>query len=351
MSKSNKNPESYPRSEHTSQANIGYRGSLKRPWQSSFRKIPPAIESKIQGADDTSFKVASVRDIPSSQVKAGFFDPLNIHFDSNMVLHIPDEGVIPYPESGLWAKRNVEGWRIVRRDLPKVDRYFSVEVPNFGDWARGSHEMGHMRKCYQREFIVPLDAKVIVSLEQSIMSKDCYRISFELDYLFDSSEEDFRKQLLMGINLLQEVAGCADVFTAAASKEEMIESRTVNWEIFPPGVSDKIIVREIIKKHPTAPPDTIIDRLNFLKSLKPEALIRGTNMGTTAYFGAKFADDLVVFENVKHGNAIYVMFDNWEELSKRSRTDLLRNPAGYERIIHRKGWRRKLVRTLRSHLV
>jgi len=57
------------------------------------------------------------------------------------------------------------------------------------------------------------------------------------------------------------------------------------------------------------------------------------------YFGAKFGDDLVAFENVRYGNAIYVMSESWPELSKRSRIDLL--GAGLDdvrRIVHKKGW-------------
>ena len=47
----------------------------------------------------------------------------------------------------------------------------------------------------------------------------------------------------------------------------------------------------------------------------------------------------------EYGNAIYVMFEDWEELSKRSRLELLRdrNGAAFERIVHRPGWKDALT--------
>ena len=82
------------------------------------------------------------------------------------------------------------------------------------------------------------------------------------------------------------------------------------------------------------------DRYTFLEKLKPVAYISGTS-GFQRYFGAQFANDLVVFENLEYGNAIYVMFEDWERVSKRSRLDLLRDQDGakFERVVHRFGWK------------
>ncbi len=68
---------------------------------------------------------------------------------------------------------------------------------------------------------------------------------------------------------------------------------------------------------------TMEQRLRVFGRFKPEAYIAGTN-GFLRYFGAKYSDNLVVFENLNYGNAIYIMYDDWKELSKRSRVDLLK---------------------------
>jgi hypothetical protein len=82
--------------------------------------------------------------------------------------------------------------------------------------------------------------------------------------------------------------------------------------------------------------------LTVLNRLKPEAYIAGSD-GFLRYFGAKFGDDFVVFENVRYGNAIYLMFEKWEELSKRSRVELLAGPRDqFMRVEHREGWKEQL---------
>ena len=61
------------------------------------------------------------------------------------------------------------------------------------------------------------------------------------------------------------------------------------------------------------------------------------------YFGAKFGDNIVVFENIDYGNALYILFDNWQEISQMSRIDILkRHEKDYFRIIHKNGWFSKL---------
>ena len=55
----------------------------------------------------------------------------------------------------------------------------------------------------------------------------------------------------------------------------------------------------------------ITERYDYLMSLKPKKLIYGAS-GLQRYFGALITDNLVIFENIEYGNAIYVMYDNWE---------------------------------------
>jgi hypothetical protein len=58
-----------------------------------------------------------------------------------------------------------------------------------------------------------------------------------------------------------------------------------------------------------------------------------------------------VFENLNYGNAIYVIYERWEELSRRSRIDLLKGPReGFERIPHNDNWERRLKDVLHEHL-
>ena len=55
-----------------------------------------------------------------------------------------------------------------------------------------------------------------------------------------------------------------------------------------------------------------------------------------------FADDLVVFENIDYGNAIYVMYEDWQELSQKSRVELRASQDNFTRIQHTKHWKYRL---------
>ena len=58
------------------------------------------------------------------------------------------------------------------------------------------------------------------------------------------------------------------------------------------------------------------DRYDFFVGLDPKKLIIGSS-GFRRYFGALLEDYLVVFENIEYGNAVYILFEKWEVLSRR----------------------------------
>ena len=82
--------------------------------------------------------------------------------------------------------------------------------------------------------------------------------------------------------------------------------------------------------------------------VKPQAFIQGTSE-FRRYFGAQFADDIVVFENIEYGNAIYVMFEDWQLLSKKTRIELLSaEERQFVRIPHTRTWKLKLRDTVEA---
>jgi hypothetical protein len=84
-------------------------------------------------------------------------------------------------------------------------------------------------------------------------------------------------------------------------------------------------------------------RYDFFESLDAKNIIVGSS-GFRRYFGALLEENLVVFENIQYGNAIYVMYDNWEKLSQQNRLDLISGRLGdqFDRVIHRDGWQEEV---------
>ncbi|EQD31258.1 hypothetical protein B1B_18217, partial [mine drainage metagenome] len=157
---------------------------------------------------------------------------------------------------------------------------------------------------------------------------------------------------LYNLNILQENVGAADVYPSAATLAQYIETIRLGWQILPPGTLDDMIRRMLGGKQGAISQEqeeTMRERLAVMDRLKPGKYIAGTSE-FLRYFGAMFEDDFVVFENVQYGNALYVMFENWEALSRRSRIDLLKGERdGFKRILHGEGWADKLKALLREH--
>lgn len=313
----------------------------KRPWKKSFRRVPSAIRCKLEEIGGSPLKVVGERKVPKDEIARGHFEPLGIGLNSDGALVLPQSPVIPPSENGTWARRNREGWTILRTDLPKVWRSFSYEVPNFGDYSRGTHDYTYERECYQREVVPPLGAAVRIALQEE--REDYFHLLFELDQVLLADEKMFDRLLLFCLNLMQESTGCSDVIAAHESLAEIAAQRHIDWEIFPAGsreARDRFVERVERLSHERQ--GKVKERYQFLRSLGPANWVFGSNLGSSAYFGAQFADDVVVFENINFGNAVYVLHGDWEEMSKLSRTELLRDWDSYDRIVHSGGWERRL---------
>ena len=66
------------------------------------------------------------------------------------------------------------------------------------------------------------------------------------------------------------------------------------------------------------------------------------------FFGAKLAEDLVVFDCPKLGNALYILHKDWEFISQHSRRELLSGKLGgdFERVVHTPGWQSRAKRII-----
>jgi hypothetical protein len=233
------------------------------------------------------------------------------------------------------------------KDLPKVTKTQDLEAPNFGDWSKGSHTVSWEREVYQRDDWPPKFLTIEISLVGEEVGEGNLLFKFQVEQVLNKRDPIFEQYLLYNLNLLQENTGVSDVFASDATLADYLGTIQVAWEILPPGERDENIARILSGTNASPQQRTAFtDRYDFLISLGPEKIIRG-NSGFQRYFGAQFADDLVAFENVEYGNAIYVMFEDWVELSRRSRLELLSGPQDqFERVIHRSGWQRRLRRII-----
>jgi hypothetical protein len=313
-------------------------------WQRNLLSIPAAITAKLEAAPKINFVAGVVKAIPLGAIANGQFRHLGIGVINDEVIYAPR--VRPQVGMGRFSRRNQEGWEIVHKDLPMVTKTFDFDVPNYGDWSNGSHTVSIDRKVYQRSYVDSPDLEMVV--EKLRQGADEVIFKLVVDFPLDRRSPNFADDLLFALNLLQENIGAADVLSRDANQAELLATLTLDWEIFPPGTVDEIVARTLRSMgRATREQETLIrERIALFRSLKPKRYIQGRG-GMNRYIGALFADDLIVFENVRYGNALYVLYGNWEEISKRSRIDLLRNrDVSFERFVHSADW----VERFRAHI-
>lgn len=310
----------------------------------NFRKIPDFISEKIASFNNDNFIVAFILRIDKNNIDYGKFRNLNLTINEGVVQF--RERFVPSNTTGIYSKRNIDGYRIVHKLQPKITKTFYMgERPIFGDWSRGSFSLFVSRRVYPYDEIPPrewtIDAELIAETEHD------FTIKVAIDLILNRNR-DFEEELFFAINLLQENIYSIDVFPAANTREDYLRSLTLSWEIFPPGERDSDLERIIGNTTNITSEEIEILRRNYdyLINLNPNKFINGIS-GTRRYFGAKFSENLVVFENLNYGNAVYVLFENWEELSKLSRTEIQARPSGeYIRIKHIGNWQLKLERII-----
>jgi hypothetical protein len=317
----------------------------------NFRKIPDRITAKLKTIPSTSVIAACVQKLTKEGIEAGRFAHLGITIEKGEVVY--GKSFMPKSGVGRTSRTNAEGEEIVHKDLPMVNKTFVVKTPNFGDWSKGSHNVHQIRKVYQRDHIPPSENEISVELVGKEGVEDIYVFRFAVSEVMDTKAKNFKGRLLFNLNLLLENVGATDVFGSEATADDYLKTLYVNWEILPPGEREGNINR-ILSGMPDDPVirKKVMDRYDFLAKLKPEAFIHGHG-GFKRYFGAKFSDSLVVFENVEYGNAIYVMFADWKQQSQRSRLELLasgQEGKTFVRIPHLTRWKKEVEEVLKKHL-
>lgn len=297
-------------------------------------KIPNKIKKQIEVFNQDDIVVACVKYIPNEEINK--YKHLNISYINGELIVPPSR--TPDPNAGKFSRANLEGFEKKRTDLPKISKEFSFEAPNWGGY--GTHLVSRSRKVFQKDFYPPKEVEL--KIEQIEKREHGYKIKFSIEQVINRRTPNFEKELLYNLNLLQENVGIVDVFPSIATLADYAKTVYIDWEILPPGTVDEII--EALLKNQNKESitldqiKTMRERIGVMSKLKPVVYIKGTT-GFLRYFGAKFGDDFVVFENIKYGNALYVMYDSWEELSKKSRTELLSGQReGFDRVEHKKGW-------------
>lgn len=256
----------------------------------------------------------------------------------------PVEPAPPRRELGLYARRNLDGWRERHTNRPLEDREISHWAPNWH--GSGTHLVSRTIKAYPIEHhparLLTVSATVLEQLAGGAL------VRLRVDHPLQRAAPNFVSDLQFNLSLLREVCGEAHVFDADMSDEDYARIQRVDWELLPPGSLERVI-NGLKVRSPSDPGRVLVaeERLRALDRLKPDELISGTGK-FSSYFGAKFGENLVALENLEYGNALYLFEADWERLTQLTRTELVkRRDEAVHRVPHATGWQsivRKLIR-------
>lgn len=308
----------------------------------NIRKIPEHLFAKLKTMKCDEIVVGCAVKYKATELFSGLLAHLGITLTSKG-LEYPTS-ILPPKNRGRYSKRNIDGVEIVRRDLPMEKGYNAINSPNWGDWSNGSHIVELPYDRYQRDFKPPRELTITIGCKDPRPKLPYYIIAFRVEEILSKRQKDFKEILFEDLNLLQENVSACGLEPSQNTLSDYAKSLHLSWEILPPGTREEAIAR-LFRGSKATPEEknNAGERYDFFMSLKPKKLVFGSS-GFRRYFGALIDDNLVVFENIQYGNAIYILFDSWEELSKKSRLDLISGKYGtdFKRVVHNTGWKRQV---------
>lgn len=144
------------------------------------------------------------------------------------------------------------------------------------------------------------------------------------------------------INLFLEYFGECDVLDENLNSIINVEVQRKNWEILPEGKRSWQQLRPLIAEHiddlDSGRNAAFRVRLDFVNSFGPTFAAVG-RAGFKGYVVFGFPKKgLTVCESMYRHNATYVFGEDWEQLTKRTKTEVLDEHLHEHRIIHMPGW-------------
>ena len=149
-----------------------------------------------------------------------------------------------------------------------------------------------------------------------------------------------------------ELFGECQFFTGDLSKIVTVKLKRLNWRLLPPGKMPWPQLRKelepLIRKAPAGNQPVISHRLETINKHRPDFAAIG-QAGFRGYIVLGFTEkQIYTLESLYYGNATYVFDKEWEQLSKKTKAEILGEKLQRDRIVHRKGWESRIDRLLSS---
>lgn len=275
----------------------------------------------------------------STLTKLGFSHPV-----------YPGEHVLPDGSFGVASRRNADGYDVIRRDLPKETKTRQIAWR----WTElhGSDKVereGIVDKFYQR---YPREHVEAYSQELNI-HLNAAGTPMVINGSYELQANENKAVLLNTIRMYVEIFGSCEVVTDPDLVVEQPRRRQLNWVILPTGrrpweESDSAIGK-VIQNLSASSQIVVKDRLNSILRYKPEFTAFGQHGFNRYVVYGWDKKKLYLLESTEVDNATYVLKDEWENLSRLSKAEVLATNAHHARLVHHKGWTGELGKLMAAN--
>ena len=259
------------------------------------------------------------------------------------------QSILPPSTFGPVNLYNAEGKNIVHKDQPMETAYREAEW-HWQEWNGPYDRVDQSKivdvpyKRYPRTFIEPPSIEFMVSIGSTGQT-------FLVSPPIEKNEKN-KEFLLHVINLYLEIFGECQFFTDGLETIMRTPIIRLNWEVLPKGEMPweqfKKRIEPLIKHAPKGNQPILEYRLETINTFGPDfrAIGRGGFHGYIIHgFSGK---NLFVLESIYYGNATYVFDEKWEDLSKRTKAEILSEKLQKERIIHSERWKNKVINLMKQ---
>jgi hypothetical protein len=253
----------------------------------------------------------------------------------------PGAAVLPAPQGPI-SLFNAEGKNLVHKDQPKEVAYRQIEW-EWTEW-HGPYEVRQSDfryvpyDRYPRTFVPPPSIELSVAESPS---GELIAVTSPIPYV-----EENRDQLLHRINLFLELFGECQVLTQELVPTVAERIRTLNWTVLPPGRMPweelQSALEPVVQRIPRGNQSVIEHRLRIIHEHAPDFTAVG-RAGFRGYIIFGFEErQTFVLESLYYGNATYILGAEWEQLSRRTKAELLSEDLNEDRIVHDQAWESRI---------
>ncbi len=225
---------------------------------------------------------------------------------------------------------NAQGSYKIHRDKPKQVVYRQQELI---DWHGNPHIVDVPYQRYPRTPVPPPSVEIeILNRNNTLLVVSPELTNTAKNYV----------EIKHVINLFLELFGSCVFYTETLLPVVNLNITRLNWDVLPQGQYPWAKLKEHIKSKTGSLSEgmqhVVNRRLEFISSFNHDFVAQG-RAGFHGYMIFGFSKkNVFILESYLHGNATYVLDDNWEEISKLTKKEILDDNLHKHRFIHGKSW-------------